>query len=102
MSPKQKKLISEGSLLVPRQEPVHIEGKLLYCEGDGAWNMIRLKKEVLYEFPELKNKRASLNYKMVIPRTPDKIKDFLEELKKSSSVVPILLFFEKEVKQDEN
>ena len=47
------------------------------------------------KFPELKNKRASFNYKMIIPRSQDMIKEFFEEYKKSSNVIPILLFFGK-------
>jgi len=72
-----------------------VDGKLFYSEGDQAWTKLRLKKEVLHEFPQLKNKRISFKYRMIIPRSPDKIEEFMEEFSKSSNMIPVLLFFSK-------
>jgi hypothetical protein len=32
---------------------------------------------------------------MIIPRSPDKIEEFMEEFSKSSNMIPVLLFFSK-------
>lgn len=95
MPPKQKKLISEGSLLVPRQEPVKIEGKLFYSEGEQSWNVLRLKNEVVREFPQLKEKREKFGYTLLISKTKEDVKKVLSEVEETGAI-PILLFFNKE------
>lgn len=80
---------------LPRREPVKIKGSLLYNESAQAWNIIRLKKEVLNEFPELKEKRGSFQYTMIIPRSEKELdKTFIEQLK-AQNIFPIFLSFSK-------
>ena len=90
----QEKKLKAENFLTPRKEALKINGKLLYNEGDQSWNMIRLKKEVLYEFPQLKEKQSSFSYLMVIGKTQEEIKQVLSEVNKEA--VPVLLFFNKE------
>lgn len=79
----------EISFLNPSQETLKITGKLFYSEGDQSWNVIRLKKEILHKFPQLKEKSSKFSYQMVVPQSSDEIKDLLKEVRES---IPILLF----------
>lgn len=56
------------------------------------------EKKVLYEFPQLKEKRNSMGYVMVIGKTQEEIKQALSEVNKEA--VPLLLFFNKEDKKE--
>lgn len=82
-------------LLSPMRDLVEITGPMTYNESAQAWNIIRLRKDILHEFPELKDKRALFNYKLIIPRNPQAIKKLMEETSKSQNVFPILLSFSK-------
>jgi len=86
----------EISFLIPSQDIVKISGRLLYNEGIQAWSIIRLKNTVLNEFPQLRDKRGSFSYKMVIPRSFEAIKDLFGDLEEDNKKMPILLFFCKE------
>jgi len=76
---------------------IDINGKIIYSEGDQAWNLIRLKKEVLNEFYQLKEKRAKFSYHMVYYRNYEELEKAVKELKKKSEMVlPFLVFLYKE------
>ena len=76
------------------------EGKVAYSESAQAWNVIKLKKELFDEFPELKEKRSSFSYQLKHFRDPKEFEKVLKELKKEKEdFMPLLLFLYKEVKQ---
>ena len=77
-----------------------IKGRILYNESSQAWSTIKIKREIFYIFPQLKDKRSNFSYTMIIPRSYDEFKQQFEELKKDSIKFPILLFFEKEDNSD--
>ena len=68
------------------------KGTLFYHESDRAWNTLRLKKEVLHEFPNLKNKENKCIYLMKLHRSYDSLKKDLEQFEKKTKTVPIILF----------
>ena len=78
--------------LTPSHETLDIKGKLLYSEGSQAWNIIRLKKEILREFPQLKEKRSKFSYKMIVPKSYSDVKVVIENFE-GLKVIPILLLF---------
>jgi viroplasmin and RNaseH domain-containing protein len=83
-------------ILAPKRETLEIEGKLFYSEGSQAWNIIRLKKDLLYNFPQLKEKRSNFSYKMIMPHSLEELKSMIKNLESNSPNIPILLFFCKE------
>ena len=85
-------------LLGPMRESLRIKGKLSYSESDQAWNLLRLKKEILHEFPYLKNKQGEFIYLMKLHRSHEELRKELDSLQKSS-VVPIILFIGQEKQQ---
>jgi hypothetical protein len=82
--------------LSPTRETLRIKGKLSYCESDQAWNLLRLKKEILHEFPHLKNKQGDFIYLMKLHHSYDDLREELDVLQTESPVVPIILFIGKE------
>ena len=67
--------------LTPR-EIVNIKGKLLYNESKQAWSNIRLKRELINEFPQLKEKRSQFSYEMLICKSNEEIERKTKELAK--------------------
>jgi hypothetical protein len=89
-----KKSENEGRLcfLSPKKETLKIKGNLFYNESAQSWSVIRFKKEILQEFPQLKDKRGSFGYFMVMNRTFGDMKKEISEIEKKGDVLPILLF----------
>lgn len=75
------------------------KGKVLYSQGDRAWSLVRLKKDILDKFPQLREKRIKFSYEMVIHKTYNDLEKAIKDLKKNEEAIPILLFLYKE-KQD--
>lgn len=84
-----------GLTLSPLRQIIEITGPMTYNESAQAWNIIRLRKDILHEFPELKDKRTMFTYKLVIPRSPEAIKQIIEQCLQSQNIVPIFLSFAK-------
>lgn len=87
-----------GDVLKPRHETLQIRGRLSYGEGNRAWNTIRLKKDLLREFPQLKERREKFGYKMIMHRSFKELKEALREMEIKGEAIPILLLFYKEEK----
>ena len=81
-----------NKIIQPKHETLELEGELSYSEGLRAWNLIRLKKDILREFPQLKERREKFAYKMIMHRTFEDLKKSLKELE-NQKVIPIFLFF---------
>ncbi|MEK6888817.1 MAG: hypothetical protein AABW80_01785 [Nanoarchaeota archaeon] len=106
MKPNQEVITQGGNLanfsdnvtfLTPVHESLKIKGKLMYSEGDQAWNTLRLKKEILMQYPHLKDKSASnFIYLMELHRNFDELKKQIETLEKENSLIPIIFFLGKE------
>jgi hypothetical protein len=79
------------SELLPKTKTPEIFGRLFYNEGAGAWHIIRLRKEILQKFPQLKEKSGSFCYKMLMPQDYKEMKQIVSEMQKGEVVVPIIL-----------
>jgi hypothetical protein len=93
MIQSKNKAVESTIFLAPRRETLTVDGKLFYSESSQAWNVIRLKKEILHEFPQLKEKRGNFGYLMKMPTSYKDIKEIISQLEKNSDTVPILLLF---------
>lgn len=91
-SQKEKEVV----ILSPGNGILEINGKLFYNEGSQAWTILRLKKDLLYKFPQLKDKRSSFGYKMIMHESIDDLKAMVKDLEKNGGKIPLLLFFCKE------
>ncbi len=73
-------------------------GKMAYCESVGAWNTIRLKKTILEDFIDLKQKREKFRYEISVPYKYEEIDFILKEAKKEGRSIPMLIW----IKRDKN
>lgn len=96
--PKARKDLSiqkNDKLLLPLQDALTIRGKIIYYENAQAHSLIRLTRDVLSQYPQLREKQSSFSYIMKVPRTREEVKRQLKEIEKNPSKFPIFLFFER-------
>ena len=74
---------------------LNLEGNLIYKEGDQAWSILRLRKEILTEFPQLKEKRSKLCYCINFIKDYDSLIDLVKKMKEEKKPLPLLLWFYK-------
>ncbi len=84
----------EKKTLSPRKI-VEINGKLLYDEGTKSFSRIRLKKELIEEFPQLKERRSSFSYELKFFRDNEELERMIKKLNKENAM-PILMWLYKE------
>jgi uncharacterized protein with von Willebrand factor type A (vWA) domain len=80
------------NIIKPKHETLELQGELSYSEGLRAWNLMRLKKDLLKEFPQLKERREKFSYKMIMHRNFNDLKKAVENLE-NKEIIPIFLFF---------
>ena len=85
----------EKKLLIPRKI-INVKRKIHYNESKQAWSNIKLKRELINEFPQLKEKRANFSYELMFCRTLEDLDKALKEMSKKGEVMPMLMFLYKE------
>jgi len=86
----------ETKILQPIKTTLNIKGKIAYGDSSRSWSNIRLKKEVVDEFPALREKQASFSYQMLFYRTYDELEKVVRKMKREKLPLPLLLFLQKE------
>ncbi|MBT3578003.1 hypothetical protein HOA55_01575 [archaeon] len=81
--------------LAPRKV-INVKGRVLYSEGNQAWNTIKLKSEFLNEFQQLKEKRSKFSYEMIFGRTEKEMVDAIKKIIKDKTLMPVLMFLYKD------
>lgn len=77
--------------LFPKNEAPKVVGRLIYSESHQSWNTIRIRKEIISKFPQLREKSGSFCYKM---NMYESYKDLIKGIKiaeKAGEAVPIML-----------
>lgn len=92
---KDSNIQKNEKLLLPYQDVLKIRGKVIYHENAQAHNIIRLNREMLLQYPQLREKQSQFSYIMVVPRTREEVKKQLDDIQNNPNKFPILLFFEK-------
>lgn len=87
------------TMLQPWNDKIESEGKVTYHEASGAWNTVRLKRIFLEQFPQLKDKRATIRYKVEFYRNYDQIIETIQKMKQKKAGIPLLLYLYKEDQQ---
>lgn len=93
MTAKKDSDQEKAVILTPSHDALKINGKIIYTEGVQAWSTIRLKKEIISKFPQLKDKSGNFSYVMIIPESYEDIKKDISEIEKNEKTIPVLLFF---------
>lgn len=81
----------EYKALIPRNDPIKIVGKLIYSEGHQSWNTIRIRKEIIQKFPQLREKSSNFCYKMNMYGSYKELLNDLKAAEKSGEAVPLTL-----------
>ena len=82
--------------LVPRKI-INVKGKVHYGESSQAWNILKLKKEMFEEFPQLKEKRSAFSYQLIYPRDIKELEQTIKKiLNENSETIPLLLWLYKD------
>jgi len=83
----------------PSKEVLDINGSVSYSMSSRAWNTLRIKKELLEEFPLLRERREKIDYKMVLYRDPVDLFLAAEKIMDAEDALPILLYFTRRTEQ---
>ena len=86
----------EAQILRPQRNKLEVKGKLSYAEGTHTWNRLNLRKAIVDEFPQLKERTSVFSYKMVFYPDYDNLEKFIRKLKKDGEALPILVWLVKE------
>ncbi|MDP2749672.1 MAG: hypothetical protein Q8O89_02470 [Nanoarchaeota archaeon] len=79
-------------LIVPKSGAVIVEGSMFYSSPDKCKSIIRLKKKLSNEFPELKS-RDNVYYRIELWKTYDEVEDRIKDIVERRKTLPMLLFF---------
>ena len=85
-------------ILRPRRDKIEVKGKISYQESTHAWSLLNLRKGIMDEFPQLKERVSAFGYKMVFFHEYNELEKFIRKLKRDAEVVPILVWLVKERK----
>ena len=83
--------------LTPVEKRKTIRGKLAYNESVRAYNIIRLKKDILDYFTQLRQKGNSFSYEMQVNHHYDVLEEAIKEARKQGKAPPLMLW----IKRDE-
>ena len=86
----------DAQILRPQRNKLEIKGKLSYLESTHSWSLMNLKKAVIEEFPQLKERVSVFGYKMVFYHEHDELEKFIRKLKRDGEALPILVWLVKE------
>jgi hypothetical protein len=88
----------EEQILRPRKDRVELRGKLSYMESTRSWSLMNLKKSIVEEFPQLKERVSAFGYKMVFYQEYESLEKFIRKLKRDGEALPILVWLVREKK----
>ncbi len=86
----------EEKVLRPQRNKLEIKGKLSYIESTHSWSLMSLRKPVIEEFPQLKERTSKFGYKMTFYHEYEQLEKFIRKLKKEGEALPILVWLVKE------
>jgi hypothetical protein len=86
-------------ILRPRRDKIEVKGKISYQESNHTWSLLNLRKGIIDEFPQLKERISSFGYKMIFYHEYNELERFIRKIKKENEAVPILMWLVKEKRQ---
>lgn len=86
----------EAQILRPQRNKLEIKGRLSYLESTHSWSLMNLRKAVIEEFPQLKERVSAFGYRMVLFHEYIDFEKSIKKLKKEGEALPILVWLVKE------
>ena len=85
-------VLNMENMLQPWNEKLECEGKVTYHEAVGAWNTIRIKRLFLDQFPILRDKQATIKFKLEYYGTSEKLAEAIKQIQEQKKGMPMLLY----------
>jgi len=86
----------EENILRPDRDEIKAKGKMYYHPEDHAWNILRIKKEILNEFKPLKEKMSKFSYNMFFHSEWNNFELAIRRHRRKGLPPPIMMWFVKE------
>ena len=86
------------AVLRPKKERIEVNGRISYQESTHSWSQLNLRKAILDEFPQLKERMSSFGYKVIFYQAYAQLEKFIKKLRIEGDALPILIWFAKEKK----
>ena len=86
-------------ILKPVKKIISTKGRLYYSESYASWNSLRFRKEIMQQFPQLKERLAKFTYKMLLHPDYKELEKTIRKVKREKEPLPILLWLVKEKKE---
>jgi len=82
------------SFIRPKKQEFESSGKVSYGGSVRAWNTIRLKKEFINEYPDLKKRSSKFKYNLSFQRTYADLEKKIKKMKRLNLPIPCLIQFD--------
>lgn len=92
--------VSMGLVLRPWYDTLEAKGVVSYDNNARCWNTIRVRKNFIKQFPQLKQRRTQFSYKMIFYASYEELKKAVERMEKSRKALPILLYLVQEQRSE--
>ena len=79
-------------IIKPITQPLIVNGRLIYNEANRASSIIRLKKKIVKEFPDLK-KNKNMLYQFEFWRSYEETINRIKQMEEKGQGIPFLIFF---------
>jgi hypothetical protein len=86
----------KGQILRPGKNKIAASGRMYYQNEDHAWNLLRIKKEILGEFKELEERMSKFSYNMLFCSEWNSLEKSIRKAKRDGLPAPLLVWFVKE------
>ena len=86
----------DTQILRPQRNKLEIKGKLSYIESTHSWSLMALRKPVIEEFPQLKERSSTFGYKMTFYHEYEQLEKLIRKIKRDGEALPILVWLVKE------
>ncbi len=85
-------------ILSRKIEKIETEGKMNYSQQNRSWSVIRLRKDIINQFPQLFDRSSECSYKLIFHPTYKELEKAIRKMKREKIPVPAMIFFAKERK----
>jgi len=86
----------EAQILRPNKTEINAIGKMYYQAEDHAWNLLRIRKEILNEFKALKERMSKFTYNMRFYSEWTDLEKAMRKCRKEGLPPPVFIWFVKE------
>ncbi len=83
-------------ILSRKLEKAEITGKMCYSEHHRSWSVLRFRKDIIKELPQLMDRTTECSYKIIFHPTYKELEKAIRKMKRDKIPVPAMMMFMKE------